>query len=136
MCGPDRQDSQAPASVMQVRAWQARQTGVGKAATTNCDASMGLAGKAGKAATKTRSASAGFFDELKEKLEGAVGEIEEPFDAKKKDPGQNQEKKPAESSSTSPKSGKDIASGSTFKFMCPLPKEPEKLPKTRTNPSQ
>jgi hypothetical protein len=78
----------------------------------------------------TRSASAGFLDDLKDTLEGAVGEIEEPFDAKKKDPGLNQEKKPAESSSTSPKNGKDIASSNAIiNFFCPPPKEPEKLPK-------
>jgi len=74
--------------------------------------------------------SAGFLDDLKDTLEGAVGEIEESLDAKKKDPGQNQEQKPAESSSTSPKSGKDIASSNAIiNFFCPPPKEPEKLPK-------
>lgn len=76
------------------------------------------------------TSSAGFLDDLKGTLEDAVGEIEESFDAKKKDPGQNQAKKPAESSSTSPKSGTDIASSNAIiNFFCPPPKEPEELPK-------
>jgi len=74
--------------------------------------------------------SAGFLDDLKDTLDDTVGEIEKSFDEENEGLGQNQEEKPAESSMTSPKNGKDIASSNAIiNFFCPPSKEPEKLPK-------